>query len=434
MKQPKKVLVICYYWPPAGGPGVQRWLKFVKYLPDFDIEPIVYGPENPSYPITDTELLHEVPEDVQILKRPIREPYGIAGMLSRKHTKAISSGLVPHQKKQNLLQKLLLYVRGNYFVPDARIGWVKPSVAYLKGVIATQDIRTIITTGPPHSMHLIGLGIKKKLPAIHWIADFRDPWTTIGYHDQLKMTPKTKEKHKSMESEVLQTANEIVVTSPRTKLEFSNLTKQPITVITNGYDIAENQNIKLNKKFTLSHIGSLLSDRNPDILWSAIATIISTNRAFRDSFRLSLSGRVSETVLERIAFYGLEDYVQLEGYVSHRKAIQLQREANVLLLIEINSHTTKAIIPGKLYEYLAARRPILAIGPEGSDIEAIIDNTDSGSYHNYKEEEAIRKAILSHFTRFMNKSEELQSGDISKYHRKTLTETLSKSILSSWES
>lgn len=430
MRQPKKVLIICYYWPPAGGPGVQRWLKFVKYLPDFKVIPIVYVPENPSYPIIDEGLLPQVPENIQVLKQPIKEPYGIAGMLSRKHTKSISAGIVPHQKKQNLLQKLMLYVRGNYFIPDARIGWVKPSISYLENVLTSQGIDTIITTGPPHSLHLIGLGLKERLPELEWLADFRDPWTSIGYHDKLKMTKKTKAKHKALEREVLQSADKVIVTSPRTKKEFSKITKQPITVITNGYDIAENQKIELNDNFILSHIGSLLSGRNPKILWSALSAIVTTNKAFRDCFRLSLSGRVSETVLESIAAYGLEDYVQLEGYVSHQKAIQLQREANVLLLIEIDSQATKAIIPGKLFEYLAARRPILAIGPEDSDIQSIIENTSSGNYCTYIQEEAIREFLLQHFNRYQKGTAQLKTGSIQQYHRKELTKTLAYTILS----
>ena len=151
MPNPKKVLIVAYYWPPAGGPGVQRWLKFVKYLPDFGIKPIVYVPENPSYPITDQDLWQELPEGVQVIKRPIKEPYRFASMLSRKQTNAISSGLVPKAKKQSVMQKLLLYIRGNYFIPDARVAWVKPSISYLEEILQQEEINTIITTGPPHS-------------------------------------------------------------------------------------------------------------------------------------------------------------------------------------------------------------------------------------------------------------------------------------------
>ena len=179
----RKVLIICYYWPPAGGPGVQRWLKFVKYLPFYNIEPVLYVPENPSYPIEDRSLENEIPEGITILKKPIKEPYRYAAMLSRKQTKSISSGLVPEETRQNILQRFLLYIRGNLFIPDARVLWVKPSFKFLRKYLENEKIETIITTGPPHSLHLIGQRLKRYFDQdIKWIADFRDPWTAISYH------------------------------------------------------------------------------------------------------------------------------------------------------------------------------------------------------------------------------------------------------------
>ena len=429
MTKPKKLLIVCYYWPPAGGPGVQRWLKFVKYLPEFGIQPIVYVPENPSYPIIDTNIITEVPEGVTILKHPIKEPYKFASLLSRKQTKSISSGLVPIQKKQSLLQKILLYVRGNYFVPDARIGWVKPSISFLEKYIAKEGIKTIVTTGPPHSMHLIGLGLKNKFANLKWVADFRDPWTTIGYHDKLKMTAKTQDKHKALERTVLENASEIIVTSPRTKTEFKAICDTPIRVITNGFDLKENTLINLSSKFKLSHIGSLLSDRNPIILWDVLSKILKSNVAFKNAFQLQLAGRVSEAVLDSIKEFGLETYVQLEGYISHKEALVMQQNANALLLIEIDSADTRSIIPGKLFEYLAARRPIIAMGPEGSDIKKIINDTKSGNFYTYTQEAEIRAIILSHFNKFQTQEECLQQGDITKYHRRYLAKELSNSIL-----
>ncbi len=433
MTKPKKVLIVSYYWPPAGGPGVQRWLKFAKYLPDFGIAPIVYVPENPSYPIVDNDIINEVSTGVTVIKHPIREPYRFASLLSRKQTQTISSGLVPAKKKQRFVQKILLYIRGNYFVPDARVGWVKPSISFLESLIKREDISTIITTGPPHSMHLIGLGLKEKLPGLQWIADFRDPWTTIGYHDKLKMTSKTKKRHKELEKSVLENATQILVTSPRTKKEFQLITSTPIQVITNGYDLLENNTIPVNDKFVVSHIGSLLSDRNPKVLWEVLSEILRSNKAFREAFSLRLVGRVSEEVLDSILEYGLGPYTQLEGYVSHKEAVIMQSSSNLLLLIEIDTPQTQSIIPGKLFEYLASRRPILAIGPQNSDMKDVITTTKSGDYYTYNQEFEIKKAILTHFEKYSSKSEVLQTGDISRYHRRVLTKSLSNSILHSWE-
>jgi len=174
----KKVLVVTYYWPPAGGPGVQRWLKFVKYLPEFGIEPHVYVPQNPNYPIVDETLLCEPNPAIHIIKQPIFEPYALGKIISKKKTNRISSGIIT-EKNMSWMEKFLLFVRGNLFIPDARVFWVKPSYTYLKNYLIEQKIDTLITTGPPHSLHLIGLRLKKELK-INWIADFRDPWTTIS--------------------------------------------------------------------------------------------------------------------------------------------------------------------------------------------------------------------------------------------------------------
>jgi len=258
----KKVLIVTYYWPPAGGPGVQRWLKFVKYLPEYNIEPIVYCPKNPSYPIIDAHLADEVSSDLTIIKQPINEPYKFANLFSKKSSKTIRSGVIPKENKQSFIEKLMLYIRGNYFIPDARKGWVKPSVAFLSKYIQRHQIQTVITTGPPHSMHLIGLRLKERL-GIYWIADFRDPWTTIGYHKQLKLTKVSSRRHLQLEHSVLNTADQIIVTSNITKQEFQFKTKQPIEVVTNGYDTFMVKRPDKDKGFTMAHIGSLLSERNP---------------------------------------------------------------------------------------------------------------------------------------------------------------------------
>jgi len=338
----KKVLIITYYWPPAGGPGVQRWLKFVKYLPEFDIEPIVYCPSNPNYPIIDSSLIDEVSDQVTVLKQPISEPYKYAGLVSKK-SKTISKGIIPEEKKQGVLEKLVLFIRGNFFIPDARKGWVKPSVNYLSTYISDYNIDTIITTGPPHSLHLIGLQLKEAL-GVRWVADFRDPWTSIGYHKKLKLTNSSQKKHKNLERKVLNTADKIIVTSQVTKKEFQQLTKQPITVITNGYDVVKTPAIVKDSKFTLSHIGSFLSERNPEILWKVLEDLRREDPSFKSDFELKLVGAVSDSVLDSIRNHNLSDCLDNVGYISHLEAIKFQRETQLLLLVEIDSDDNKSII------------------------------------------------------------------------------------------
>ena len=428
MSEPKKLLIITYYWPPAGGPGVQRWLKFVKYLPDFNIQPIVYIPENPTYPIVDTGLESEVSLQAIILKNKILEPYQLASFFSKKNTKKISSGIIPNQKKQSFLEKTFLWIRGNIFIPDARFLWVKPSVKYLKKYIDENNIDTIITSGPPHSLHLIGLQLKKDRN-IKWLADFRDPWTTIGYHKALKLSSYAEKKHKQLEYQVLNTADTIIVTSKSTKSEFQAITSKPIEVITNGYDVEKVAKYSLDKKFSLAHIGSFLSERNPRILWETLQELINENETFKDDFQLKLIGAISQEVLDAISEFKLQNYVLNLGYVSHQEAVEHQRKSQVLLLIEINSEETKSIIPGKLFEYLVSERPIIAIGPEDSDFAEIITSTNTGVFFMYDEKKRLKALLLEYYNQYKNQNLKVHAIGLQQYSRKNLTEQLSKLII-----
>jgi glycosyltransferase involved in cell wall biosynthesis len=424
----KKILIITYYWPPAGGPGVQRWLKFVKYLPDFGYEPHVYIPENPTYPIVDEKLTNEVSEKAIIIKQKIKEPYRWASFFSKKNTKKISSGIIPSKKKQALIEKVMLWIRGNFFIPDARILWVKPSVIFLKEYIEKHQIETIITTGPPHSLHLIGLQLKKQ-SNIKWIADFRDPWTTIGYHKELMLNEKSEKKHKELERKVLNSVDKIIVTSPTTKSEFTKLTSKPIEVITNGYDVEKVTKTELDEKFSIAHIGSFLSDRNPRILWKALKELVKENKEFALDFQLKLIGKVSQDVLESIDEFKLTKFVTSLGYVSHDEAIMHQRTSQVLLLIEIDSEETRCIIPGKLFEYMVSERPIIAIGPKASDFEGILKETNTGQFFNYHEKSQLKETIVAHYQLYKQNNLKVYPAGLQYYSRKSLTEKLVKTCL-----
>ena len=426
----QKVLIITYYWPPAGGPGVQRWLKFVKYLGEFGVQPIVFVPENPHYPLLDESLLEEVPKNVEIIKQPIFEPYGLASVFSSKKTKRISSGIIQDFKKQSFLERLILWIRGNCFIPDARKYWVKPSIKKLMEIIAERNIETVITTGPPHSVHLIGQGLKEKLN-IRWMADFRDPWTSIGYHTKLKLTRVSQRKHKQLEKAVLNDADKIVVTSMTTKKEFEQLTSKPIMVITNGYDIRPLE-LEQDQKFTISHIGSLLTARNPESLWQAISTLVQGNDVFCAHLKIQLIGVVGDRVMESIKAFGIEEHVEIVDYVSHSEVLKYQAKSQLLLLLEIDSQETKGIIPGKLFEYFNAQRPILAIGPEDWEAGQLVENHQAGDYVSHGNIETIKKLLLERFQQFQDGSLDCNSTGVEQYHRRELTKKLAKILI--WES
>jgi hypothetical protein len=400
----------------------------VKYLPEFDVEPHVYLPENPTYPLLDEKLASEVSDKAIIIKQPIFEPYGLASVFSKNKTKKISSGIIPNQKKQSFVEKAMIWIRGNVFIPDARVFWVAPSVTFLKKYLKVHQIDTIITTGPPHSLHLIGLQLKKEMN-ITWLADFRDPWTTIGYHKQLKLSAWAANKHKSLEKEVMNTCDQLIVTSPTTKTEFEAITSKPIAVITNGYDVEKVVKKPLDEKFTLAHIGSFLSARNPRILWKALQKLTSAHPAFKAQLELKLIGAVSAEVLQSIKEFGLESYVNHLGYLPHDEAIVAQRSSQVLLLIEIDSEETKCIIPGKLFEYMVSERPIISIGPAQADFANIIKETNTGTFFTYDELEALKSQIQLCFEQFQQNNLKVYPVGLQQYSRKALTEKLAKLLI-----
>ncbi|WP_224490360.1 glycosyltransferase family 4 protein [Robertkochia flava] len=423
----KRVLIITYYWPPAGGPGVQRWLKFVKYLREFGVDPLVYVPENPSYPLLDQDLIKEVPEDITVFKHPVFEPYSIASVFSKKGTEAMSSGLIK-EKEQGIKERLLLWIRGNLFIPDARRFWIHPSVKFLEPLLEQKQIDTVVTTGPPHSLHLIGLKLQKETK-VKWIADFRDPWTSIGYHKKLKLSRWAAKKHKQLEKKVLKSADIVLATSHTTAKELEGISGRGVKTLTNGFDTADTPvEVGPSSKFRLAHIGSLLTGRDPKILWEVLGELVETERSFKDDLEINLVGAVSEEVLQSVKNAGLEPFLFVKGYVSHDKALQLQREARVLLLLEIDSKDTRGIIPGKLFEYMAARRPVLAIGPENWEAGELLAESRAGAVFTYKEKQPLKEAVIELYRNYKNGTIFGEETQISQYTRKALTEKLATII------
>ena len=423
-----KVLLIAYYWPPAGGPGVQRWFHFVRHLPLFGITPVVYVPKNPQYPIVDETLTEDLPKEVVIIKRSISEPYKWISWLFKKKTQQLSQGLI-QENKPSLIERFMRFVRGNFFIPDARVSWVAPSVAFLSQYINEHGIETIISTGPPHSMHLIANELIKIHTRLKWIADFRDPWTTIGYHNDLYMTHWAQKKHLKLERTVLQSAHTILTTSYTTKALFSKKTATPIEVITNGFEPFENSSLPSpeENKFSLVHIGSLLSKRNPKILWEAIGELVTENQLFAAQLSIDFVGLVSDEVKATITAHDLASYCNFHGYISHEEARKHQYTAHLLLLIEIDSEAHKGIIPGKIFEYLQSLRPILAIGPKDWDVARLLPENNLNALGTYHDKAMVKSFIETRFNAGTGISAEIDP-TLSKYERKNLTEALSKII------
>lgn len=429
MENSKKVLIVTYYWPPAGGPGVQRWLKFAKYLPEFGWEPIIYTPENPSYPLVDETLIKEVPNDLKIVKTNIWEPYQIAEKFS-KSNKKFKGGQFDVGKNQSFVSKLSIFIRGNFFIPDARKFWVKPSIKFLKHYLKENHIDTIVTTGPPHSLHLIGLGLKKEIPNLKWIADFRDPWTEISYYKHLKLTSGSDRKHRELEKSVFENADLTLATS---YTDAENFRKNGANAfcVTNGFDIdleksgGSNPSISADK-FTLSYVGVLEQLRNPENLWKALIGLSEKHQDFAEDFELKFVGRVDDKILNEIENSVLKNNIRNIGYLAHNESVKEMENSNLLLITNFPSESSKGIIPGKLFEYLATGRQIISFGPKDADVETILNKTKAGKHFDYSENLEIQEFIFSLYEDWKSGKSIQNSANINEFSRRELTKKLAE--------
>ncbi len=377
MSKPKKVLLISYYWPPAGGAGVQRWLKMSKILAEH-VDLSVYHPKNADYPISDPSLSKEVSEKIKKISLPIREPYALAKIINPKN-KNYQKGMIDDKSKQSILSKISLWIRANFFIPDARAGWVQPSYKFLKKYLEENPQDVIISTGPPHSMHMIGLKLKNTFPDLKWIADFRDPWTAIDYFDKLPLHPWALKRHQSQEKQVLETADAVTTVSPTWAKDLDKLGHRKVEVIYNGFDLADfKQKHQPSDDFVLTYIGSLNHDRNPKNLWEAL-NLLCENHDFYDDFKLRLIGSIAPEVKDKISEYPLlASKTEYVAYLEHQKAIEALQKSQVLLLLINQTANENGIIPGKFFEYLAAERVILCIGKKDSDIGHLLNDLSAG--------------------------------------------------------
>ncbi len=414
-----KVIIITYYWPPAGGSGVQRWLYFVKYLHDFGIEPIVFTVANPNYPITDKDLANNIPENIEIIRQKIYEPNKFLG----KNNKKIAAGFL--QKNPSKFQKIVQYIRANYFIPDARKFWIKPSVRKLKKYIKQHPVDWIITTGPPHSVHLIGKSLKEKTRT-KWLADFRDPWTEIDYFHQLPLTKKSFKKHQILEQTVLSKADLVTVVG-NTMYEKYVSVNPNCKVLTNGFDDEGiEENITLDSLFTLTHIGMLNADRNPITFWKVIKEILEEHPEFDSHVKINLIGKVADEVKDSIRKYHIEKYISYTNYIPHNSVLKYQKKSQVLLLFINQVPNAKGIITGKIFEYLQAKRPVLALAPIDGDLATIINKTNAGQVIAFNDEVTLKRVILDYFESYLKNKLQVNSHNTSIYHRKNLTSQLAE--------
>ena len=431
----RKFLIITYYWPPSGGAGVQRWLKFIKYLRQFGWEPIVYTPENGEIPVTDKSLEKDIPENLTVLKQPIWEPYSVyKKLVGQKKEEKINTGFLTEKNKPRLVEKISVWIRGNFFIPDARKFWIKPSVKFLTNYLQKNQIDIIISSGPPHSMHLIAAELKKAMN-IKWIADFRDPWTDIDFYEDLMLTKWADKKHHELEKMVLLNADRVICIGETMKNELAQKVENGLNkfeVISNGYDEDDLSTgvIEMDKKFSIAHIGTMVKSRNPQILWRTLSQLTKEDENFANTLEIKLVGKIDITITKSIEQYNLQKFLKKTEYLSHAEIIKVQQQSQVLLLLINDTKNAKGILTGKFFEYLSAKRPILAIGPENGDAAKILSETGSGVISEFNNEGVLKKNILHYYELFKIGNLKIESKETHQYSRRELTKKLSN-ILSS---
>ncbi len=428
----RRVLIITYYWPPSGGSGVQRWLKMSKYLSENGWQPVIYTAKDAEYPVEDPSLEQDVAPEAEVIRRPIVEPYNFyKKFLGMKKGEKVKAGFINEgEKKNGWKENLSVWLRGNLFIPDARCWWVKPSVRFLKRYLKEHPVDAMISTGPPHSMHLIAKALHKKFN-IPWIADFRDPWTDIDFYKDLKLTRCADKKHHRLENQVLTEATKVVTIGWDCAKGLESHGAKDVVVITNGYDdlgkicvkTDENPSLRDHQSlpFTMSHIGIIGENRNPETLWQAISEL-----ADKD-LKIRLIGQVDNSVIESIKRNNIEKFVEIVPYIPHNQVIEEQAKSDVLLLFVNNTPNAKGILTGKIFEYMASGRPILCIGPEDGDSARILNETQTGITVDFNDKEKMKSVILDYISKFQeNQLITERKEAVEKYSRRNLTKEFVK--------
>ena len=434
----KKILFITYYWPPSGGAGVQRSLKFVKYLPEFGVEPIVLTVDEnyASYPLSDNTLSKEVGAKIKVVRTKSFEALKVLSFFTSK--KNIPHGGFANSNKDKPFQKFLRYIRGNLFIPDARIGWINHAVKAAEKIIVEEKIDTIFITSPPHSSQLIGLRLKSKLN-IKWIADLRDPWTDIYYYKDLLHTKRSAEKDLKLESEVLKKADDVISVSTHINEMFKskifsekNISNSPgrFHIIPNGFDEKDfvNRSEGAKELFYISYVGSIADSYNPEIFFKVLSKVVDE---FKDvSFRIRIVGSMPIKVSEILRTNNLENITEYISHVTHDKAIKYMQESAVLLLLIPDVENNNGILTGKIFEYMASRRPVIGLGPADGDAAAILKECNAGKMFERNNDEGLYSYLKSLILQWQE-NKELVNMDKTyyKYSRKELAGKLASIIL-----
>ena len=414
-----------------GGGGVQRWLITIKYIREYGWEPIIFTPSNGEISILDEEMVKEIPEGIQEIRTPIWEPFDLyKKLLGKNKEEKMAPGMAQASKGNSILQNLSIFIRGNFFIPDARKFWIQPASKYLINYLKENPVDAIVSTGPPHSTHLIALNVIKKRPT-PWLADFRDPWTNIDFYHKLKLTNWADKKHHRLEQKVIDTANQVLTVTWSWAEDFLKTNGRMPMVITNGFDPADFTQagkVALDKKFTITHVGALNDDRNPHALWQALQELVKEQEGFLKDLKIQLIGQVDVSAIDEIREHELSNHLIELGSMNHQAAIKKMITSQLLLLPLNDTPNIDGVVPGKLYEYIGAKRPIICIGKVDGDAGKIITETNAGSISNFDDVAGLKENLLNFYQLYKAQNLTVSSEGYEKYSRKLLAGQIAEEL------
>ncbi|HSK11947.1 MAG TPA: glycosyltransferase, partial [Phnomibacter sp.] len=402
----KKVLIITYYWPPCGGIGVLRCLKFAKYLRAWGWEPVIFTADGAHYPSIDHSNDKDIPEGITILRQPIWEPYHLYKFITgQKKDANVNNVFYASEKKRGLTHNISVWLRSNFFIPDARAAWIDPSVKFLLKYLKAHPVDALLSNGPPHSNTRIAT-LLKKATGIPWLADFQDPWSQVDYFGMLKLTRWGRHRHLRMEQEVFRHADAITIVSDRWKKDLEKIGAKNVTTVAWGYDPDDFRDLPEGESehFSITHTGILGTDRHPALLLNAIQDLKIEMPGIADDLRIQLAGLVDTGIRSDIENRGLQDNVVYLGSMERRKALELTVKSKVLLLILNRQENAAGRIPGKFFEYMAAGRPIFCIGPAESDVRTIMEAKALGYYCPFDDAPLAKSYMKELYEKFLKGS------------------------------
>ncbi|MGD9488335.1 MAG: glycosyltransferase [Calditrichaceae bacterium] len=420
----KKVLIITYYWPPAGGPGVQRVLKFAKYLPEFGWQPVILTVESGEYPAIDESLLKDIPEGCKVYKTSSLEPVTLYKRFTgRKKNEKLPTFVLNKKHDENIKERISRWIRSNVFIPDAKIGWIPFAVRTGMKIIENENIDVILSSSPPHSVQLIARRLAKK-SGLRWIADYRDPWVDAFWQSDLTRTNYARNRDLKMEKETLGAADEIVTISPSLISLFSHKANNNYHLISNGYDPDDFGNVekKQSRKFRIKYFGHLGKDQN---IHAFFKSLTSFDPAILNKMEITFFGSVHKTIEMTVKEYNLESYINFNPYISHDKMLVQMIDSDLLLLVIPDIPENRGIVTGKIFEYMASGNYILGIGPVDGDAAMILEQTGSGKM--YAHNQSLNDTLLSYFQNWKNdRWNKADKTETSKYSRKELSKKLAE--------